>query len=140
MQDSRVTKPLPVPVVATATRKRILIIEDDTDQRNALAQRLRFEGYDALHAADVPAGLRQARINKPDLIILDLGLPGGDGYLVVERLKAIPELSTIPIIVISARDATYEKTRALIAGAFAYYQKPIANVALRSALLHGLQS
>jgi two-component system OmpR family response regulator len=120
-------------------RKRILIIEDDVDQRNALAHRLRFEGYDSVLAADVPGAVRLARINRPDLIILDLGLPGGDGYLVVERLRAMPDLAAIPILVISARDAAQEKARALSAGAYAYFQKPIANVALRSALVHGLR-
>ena len=120
-------------------KKRILIIEDDTDQRNALAQRLRFEGYDTVLAADVPAAVRQARLTRPDMIILDLGLPGGDGYLVVERLKSMPELSAIPFLVISARDVALEKGKALKAGAFAYFQKPIANGALRSALVTGLR-
>jgi DNA-binding response OmpR family regulator len=129
------TDPNPAP----SPRKRILVVEDDTDQRNALAQRLRFEGYEPVLAADVPAAVRQARVHKPDLIILDLGLPGGDGYLVVERLKAIPELATIPVLVISAREEAQEKSKALIAGAYAYYQKPIPNVALRVALAHGLR-
>lgn len=79
-----------------------------------------------------------ARTQRPDVIILDLGLPGGDGYLVMERLQAIPLLSTIPIVVLSARDAAKEKPKAMLSGAVAYFQKPIPNAALRAALTHAL--
>jgi len=133
MNPDRPESPLPGP------RKRVLVIEDDADQSRALTQRLRFEGYDSAAAADVPGAVRMARIHQPDLIILDLGLPGGDGYLVVDRLKAMPELAAIPILVLSARDAAQEKMKALEAGAFAYFQKPIANVALRRALTFGMR-
>lgn len=122
----------------TNAKPRILVVEDDADQRSALAQRLRFEGYEAMFAADAPSATRLARISRPDLIILDLGLPGGDGYLVMERLRMIPALSTIPVLVLSAREATQEKERARAAGAFAYHQKPITNVALRAAIQQGL--
>lgn len=121
-----------------AAKKRVLVIEDDQDQRSALAQRLRFEGYEASFAADAPGAVRMARVQRPDVIILDLGLPGGDGYLVMERLQAIPLLSTIPIVVLSARDATKEKPKAMLSGAVAYFQKPIANAALRAALTHAV--
>lgn len=120
--------------VSLAVRHKILVIEDDMDQRNALGQRLRFEGYETLFAADVPGAVRLARIHKPHFIILDLGLPGGDGYLVMDRINALPETGPIPFLVLSARDAAQEKPRAMERGAIAYFQKPVPNAALRAVL------
>lgn len=138
MQNSRVNRPQTASHPGTH-RPRILVVEDDADQRSALAQRLRFEGYDAVFAADTPSAVRLARLQKPDLVILDLGLPGGDGYLVMERLRSLPEVAGIPVIVLSARDAAKEQPKALMSGAYAYFQKPISNGALRAALTHALQ-
>ena len=115
-------------------RPRVLVVEDDADARNGLGQRLRWEGSDPVFAADVPAAIAAARIKRPDLIFLDLGLPGGDGYLVMQRLQAIPDLAGIPIVVLSARDPLVERRRAMEAGAVAYYQKPIRNNDLRAAI------
>jgi DNA-binding response OmpR family regulator len=63
----------------------------------------------------------------PDLVILDLGLPAGDGFSVLERLKANEQLSSIPVIVLSGRDRVGNKDRALKAGAKTFLQKPMAN-------------
>jgi len=120
-------------------RSKILIIEDDPDARSGLGQRVRFEGSDPTFAADVPAAVAAARLKRPDLIILDLGLPGGDGYLAMERIRAIPELSDIPIVVLSARDPAVERRRSLEAGAVAYFQKPIRNNELRAAIHQALE-
>ncbi len=119
-------------------RPRILVVEDDDDARSALAQRLRHEGSDPVFAADVPGALRIARTQRPNLILLDLGLPGGDGYAVMKCLQSIPELSAIPIVVLSARDPVAERSRALEAGAVAYFQKPIRNNLLRAAIKQAL--
>jgi len=73
------------------------------------------------------------------MILLDLGLPGGDGYLAMERIRAIPELADIPIVVISARDPVVERRRSLEAGAVAYFQKPIRNNELRVAIHKALE-
>ncbi|HEY6196347.1 MAG TPA: response regulator [Candidatus Eisenbacteria bacterium] len=116
------------------------MVEDDADQRSAFIQRLRFEGYDAIAAADVPGAVQQARVRKPELILLDIGLPGGDGYLVMERLHSMPELADIPIVMLSARDAAKERPRALQSGAVGYYQKPVSNEVLRAAIASALAS
>jgi DNA-binding response OmpR family regulator len=65
-----------------------------------------------------------ARKGSPDLILLDLGLPGGDGFVVMQRLSAIPALAVIPVIVLSARDKNANENRMAMAGAVAYLQKP----------------
>ena len=105
--------------------RKILIIDDDNDFRLALNVRLRASGYATSFAADGVSAIRVARRDRPELILLDLGLPGGDGYRVLERLKINTELSHIPVIVLSALDAKMHERRALKAGACAYLEKPV---------------
>jgi DNA-binding response OmpR family regulator len=78
-------------------------------------------------AADGVASIAEARKHMPDLIILDLGLPAGDGFSVLERLQANEKLSSIPVIVLSGRDRVGNKDRALKAGAKTFLQKPMTN-------------
>jgi CheY-like chemotaxis protein len=70
------------------------------------------------------SAISEARKHQPDLIILDLGLPAGDGFVVLERLRAITPLALIPVIVVSARDLRGNRERALKEGAKAFVQKP----------------
>src|SRR4029077_4094519 len=105
--------------------KKILIIEDDPDVRLGYHVRFKANHYDTFFAADAIAGLMEARKEKPDLIILDLGLPGGDGFVVMDRLKIKPQLAVIPIIVVSARAGLAKQERALKAGVNAFLQKPV---------------
>ena len=107
--------------------KKILVVEDDADVRLGYHIRLKANGYDTFFAADALASMAEARKHQPDLIILDLGLPAGDGFIVMERLKAGTYLAVIPIIVVSARDRHQNKERALKAGAKAFLQKPVDN-------------
>jgi two-component system KDP operon response regulator KdpE len=89
---------------------------------------LRAGGYEVINAQDAIAAVSMARQAKPDLIVLDIGLPVGDGFLVMERLdglKSASAISAIPIIVVSAREAEPSRQRALKAGAQAFFQKPV---------------
>ena len=106
------------------TKKKILIVEDDADVRLGYQILLKAHNYDTFFAADSLAAVTEARKHKPDLIILDLGLPAGDGFLVLERLRTNTYLALIPVIVVSARDLHANKDRALKAGAKAIVQKP----------------
>ena len=90
--------------------KKILIVDDDPDVRLGMHLRLKANHYDTFFAADAFAAMAEARKHEPDLIILDLGLPAGDGFLVMERLKPVPSLAVIPIIVVSARDGLGTKS------------------------------
>jgi DNA-binding response OmpR family regulator len=83
--------------------------------------------YDVICAADGVASIAEARKHMPDLVILDLGLPAGDGFSVLERLKANEKLSSIPVIVLSGRDRVGNRDRAIKAGARTFLQKPMAN-------------
>src|ERR1700683_4075166 len=110
--------------------KKILIVDDDPDVRLGLHVRLKANHYNVIFAPDGMASIAEARKHMPDLIILDLGLPAGDGFSVLERLKANDSLSSIPVIVLSARDRTANRDRALKAGARVFLQKPVDNARL----------
>jgi DNA-binding response OmpR family regulator len=106
------------------SNKKILIVEDDADVRLGYQVLLKAKHYDPVFATDSLSAVSEARKHQPDLIILDLGLPAGDGFIVLERFRAMTQLSLIPVIVVSARDVHGNKERALKAGAKAYLQKP----------------
>jgi two-component system KDP operon response regulator KdpE len=106
------------------SRKKILVVEDDDDVRLGYYVLLKAHHYDTMFAADSVSAVSEAGRHLPDLIILDLGLPSGDGFIVLEALRAITHLSIIPVIVVSARDLHGNKERALKAGACAFVQKP----------------
>jgi DNA-binding response OmpR family regulator len=116
------------------SQKKILIVDDDPDVRLGLHIRLKANDYEVIFAADGMASIAEARKHMPDLIILDLGLPAGDGFSVMERLKANDRLSLIPVIVLSARDRSANMDRALKAGAKAFLQKPVDNAQLLSVI------
>jgi two-component system KDP operon response regulator KdpE len=106
------------------SNKKILVVEDDADVRLGYRVLLRAHGYDTFFAADSVAAVSEARKQQPDVILLDLGLPAGDGFIVLERFRSNTLLGMIPVIVVSARDPHQNKERALKAGARAYLQKP----------------
>jgi DNA-binding response OmpR family regulator len=108
-------------------QKKILIVDDDPDVRLGLQLRLTANHYDVIFAADGVASIAEARKHMPDLMILDLGLPAGDGFSVLERLKVNEKLSSIPVIVLSGRDRVGNWDRAIKAGAKTFLQKPVAN-------------
>ena len=119
-------------------KKKILIVDDDEDLAKGLRVRLRAQNFAVRVATDAISATSEAKKEPPDLILLDLGLPAGDGFIVMERLSNIESLVSVPIIVVSARDPETNKKRALEAGAMAYLQKPVDNeellIAIRKAL------
>lgn len=109
---------------------KIMIVDDDPDLRQALRLRLRANKYETVNAVDGYSAIALAYKEHPDLIILDLGLPAGDGFVVLDRLQKDDKLSTIPVIVLTARDPQSTERRALHAGAAAFFQKPADNAEL----------
>jgi two-component system KDP operon response regulator KdpE len=103
---------------ATAT---ILVIEDDPPLRKLLRTTLGSDGYAVIEATTGESGVRHAAYDRPDLIVLDLGLPDIDGVEVTQRVR---EWSAVPIIVVSARGREQDKVAALDAGADDYLTKP----------------
>jgi DNA-binding response OmpR family regulator len=120
--------------------EKILVIDDDQDIRRLLGVRLKAKGYEAVFAGDAISAVNQARHERPDLILLDLSLPAGDGYVVMERLKAMPALEGIPVIVVSARDPLVEEAQLAAAGADAFFRKPFDYEELMIAIAQALGS
>jgi DNA-binding response OmpR family regulator len=121
-------------VSSLVARAKILIVDDDQDIRRLLAHRLKAESYETVFASDAISAVNMARREEPDLILLDLGLPAGDGYVVMERLKAMPSLEGIPVIIITARDLGGERDRIAHAGADAVFHKPFEHERLLAAV------
>jgi DNA-binding response OmpR family regulator len=118
--------------------KKILVVDDDPDVCHSMQLRLKAHHYDTFFAGDAISGMAEARKIEPDLIILDLGLPAGDGFLVMERLKSVPSLAVIPVVVVSARDLRENRQLALKAGAKAFLQKPADNAELLAVIRQAL--
>jgi DNA-binding response OmpR family regulator len=109
------------------SRTKIMIVDDDPDLRMALKLRLRANHFETVSASDGYSAIALAQKVRPDLVILDLGLPAGDGYVVLKRMQQSDVLSDIPIIVLTARDPQTNEDRSLDAGATAFFQKPVDN-------------
>lgn len=103
----------------------VLIIDDGIDSWNLLSTALRTHDYYPVWAADGMQAISAARRHEPQAILLDLGLPGGDGFYVLERLKSNRLLSDIPVIVVTVRDPQEAEEKAQRLGAVGYVQKPV---------------
>src|SRR5208283_695646 len=121
-------------------RAKILVVDDDPDLVRALQLRLRANNYEVATASDGYSAIAAAQKERPALIILDLGLPVGDGFVVLERLQNSDALAGVPVIVLSARDPETNEQRALKAGAVAFFQKPADNEELLNAIRMNLGS
>jgi DNA-binding response OmpR family regulator len=108
---------------------KVLVVEDDQDIRQLLHLQLTSAGYETAFARDAATAVSVARKERPDLILLDLGLPAGDGAVVMERLNALPDLEMVPVIVITARGAE-EGEKAIGLGARSFFLKPFDAEAL----------
>lgn len=116
------------------SKPKILVVDDDPDLVRAMRLRLRANNYEVTTATDGYTAIASAQKERPALIILDLGLPVGDGFVVLDRLQNIDSLSSVPVIVLSARDPQSNEERALKAGAAAFFQKPADNDELMNAI------
>lgn len=104
---------------------KILIVDDAPDSWNLLSSILRTHHFQPIWAADGIRALSEARKHQPHAILLDLGLPGEDGFVVLERLKGNRLLSAIPVIVVTVQDPEVAEHKAREYGAVAYLQKPV---------------
>ncbi len=122
----------------TNLKKRILVADDDPGMRLALAIRLRANNFDVSCAGDGLSVVDEARRHTPDLILLDLGMPSGDGFVVLDMLQAEEPEASIPVIVLTGRDRVVNRERALNAGAIMFLQKPVENTHLLAAISQAL--
>ena len=106
--------------------KRILVVEDQEDNRRIVRDLLLASGYQLIEAMTGEEGLKMATTEKPDLILMDIQLPGMDGYEVTRRIKAKPELKHIPIIVVTSYALSGDDKKAFDAGCNGYVTKPFS--------------
>jgi signal transduction histidine kinase/DNA-binding response OmpR family regulator len=105
------------------TDGRVLLVEDDDDLATVIVERLRSRGVDTVRAATASAALVLAAELQPDLLVLDLGLPDGDGFSVVEALRRDPALHCVPTVVYTARDISAAEGERLTLGETAFLEK-----------------
>jgi two-component system, cell cycle response regulator DivK len=104
---------------------KILLVEDDEMNRDMLARRLERRGYQVVIAVDDGQGLRLAQSEAPDLILMDMSLPGLDGWQATRQLKAAPTTQAIPILALTAHAMAGDREKAIEAGCDDYDTKPI---------------
>ena len=104
--------------------KKILIVDDNADLVRIMGAFLEGHGYSVVSASDVAEAVKAVQKEKPDLIILDVAMPGGDGLNVLRRLNASNPRNTIPVIVVTGMEPR-AKAEAFAAGAVDFYLKPV---------------
>ncbi len=109
---------------------RVLVIDDEAPIRLLCRVNLEAEGMEVIEAGDGPSGLAAARTERPDVILLDVMMPGLDGWRVAEELLDEPETSEIPIIFLTARAEFRDRARGLDIGGIEYVTKPFNPVEL----------
>jgi CheY-like chemotaxis protein len=104
---------------------KILLVEDNEMNRDMLSRRLLKKGFDLVMAEDGEQAIEMARSEAPDLILMDISLPGLDGWEATRRLKAMPETQAIPIIALTAHAMAGDREKCLEAGCDDYDTKPV---------------
>jgi two-component system KDP operon response regulator KdpE len=119
-------------------KTKILVVDDNPAIRKGLSIRLRANDYEVLFAEDAISATAALVTERPDLVILDLGLPRGDGFVVMERLQRNDRLASTPVSVLTGRELAGNRDRALQAGAAAFFQKPVDDSTLLLAIRKAL--
>ena len=125
---------MPKEAVVDSDKKKVLVVDDDPDTLRLLSLRLREHGYEIETAADGIGCMSKVVGCNPDLLILDLGLPCGDGFITLDRLKNNARHAQLPVIVLTAQDTSEAKTRALAQGADMFFEKSIGRDEFLSAV------
>ena len=125
---------VPPPTYRAAPRRRILVVDDQLDAAESLAALLRHMGHDVQVARDGRAALEAARHNSPQLVLLDLGMPGVDGYGVVSRLRRENGFDSVPFVAVTGAGMPEDLRRTREAGFDAHLVKPVTLETLRQIL------
>ena len=104
---------------------KILLVEDNEMNRDMLSRRLERRGYDVIVAVDGEEGVALARTDGPDLVVMDLSLPGIDGWEATRQLKAAEETRSIPVLALTAHAMAGDREKALAAGCDDFDTKPV---------------
>ena len=120
------------PISSADTAPRVLLIEDDIDLAETLQAGLKPDGVDLIMARSLSEVLESARTNRFDVILLDLGIPGTDGFDLLREFKQVESLAKVPVIIVTAKNGTADKVRGFELGAVDYVTKPFDLVELRA--------
>ena len=104
---------------------RILLVEDNEMNRDMLSRRLERRGYEVIVAVDGEEGVARAKTDAPDLVLMDLSLPGIDGWEATRQLKAADETRSIPVLALTAHAMAGDREKALVAGCDDFDTKPV---------------
>jgi CheY-like chemotaxis protein len=104
---------------------RILLVEDNAMNRDMLSRRLRRRGYEVVIAVNGEEGLQKANMERPDVILMDIGLPGMDGYALTRKLKEDARTAAIPVLALTAHAMAGDREKTLAAGCDEYDTKPV---------------
>jgi CheY-like chemotaxis protein len=122
------------PTYRASPRRRILVVDDNVDAAQSLELLLRQMGHDVQVAHDGHAALEAARMNRPQVVLLDIGMPGVDGYHVVERLRSDPTFARVPFVAVTGYDGDGPRSRSREAGFVEHLVKPVSVETLRDVL------
>lgn len=118
--------------------QKILLVEDDANLRKALTIALQASGYDVVTAEDGKGAVLRAWTEKPALVVLDLGLPGLDGFTVLDDFNTLPGLCNTPVVVLSGHEPSVAEPRVRQHGISAYLRKPVTTDVLRATIAEAL--
>jgi len=119
---------------------RILVVEDDADNQELVTRFLQRAGHRVINVLDGFAGVKEAKEQIPDLILMDLGLPGMDGWEASRRIREDPKTFRIPIIALTAHAFTDEVAKAVEAGIDSYELKPVVYKRLMEKIAEALRT
>jgi CheY-like chemotaxis protein len=122
--------------VAPTAHRRILVVDDNVDAAESLAVRLRLEGHEVRVAADGPAALAAAKVELPEMVVLDLGMPGMDGFEVARELRALPDSKDMLLIALTGWAQEDDRRRCYEEGFDGHLPKPVEWEGLRQFLAH----
>lgn len=127
----------PQPRVPDALHRRVLVVDDNVDAAESITAILRWSGYDARCVYDGPSALEAALDYKPHVVVLDIGLPGLDGYEVARRLRAQPQFAHTPIVALTGYGQQSDRERSREAGFDAHLIKPVDPAVLKAFIASG---
>ncbi|MFA9432595.1 response regulator [Egicoccus sp. AB-alg2] len=120
--------------MAATVGRRVLVVDDEADVRLLCRVNLEFEGYEVSEATDGETAIAEVRAGRPDVVLLDVSLPGLQGWDVLDAIKADPALRHIPVVIVSARARDEDQIRGWSQGAADYITKPFSPLALSQVL------
>lgn len=118
----------------TASSKTVLIIEDEEDAAELFAEMMRVSGFHVLKTSSSAPALAMISANKPDVVILDIMMPEISGLDILQQIRSDPELSSIPVVVVSAKSMPADIKNGMEAGASTYLTKPVGFLELKEAV------